>query len=75
LLSAEGRTSGELSRILKAPPSAVSDWLRNFEAHGVEGVLEGHRCGRPPGLSEQQRVTLADIVDSGPVAYGLDTGV
>lgn len=75
LLNADGRTSGEVSRILEAPRSAVSDWLRNFEAHGVEGILEGHRCGRPAGLTEQQRVALADIVDSGPVAYGLDTGV
>lgn len=75
LLSADGLTSGELSRILKAPRSAVSDWLRNFDAHGVEGILEGHRCGRPRRLTEEQRVALADIVESGPVAYGLDSGV
>lgn len=75
LLNANGHTSGEVSRILMTPRSAVSEWLRNFDTHGVEGILEGYRCGRPPRLTEEQRVTLADIVESGPVAYGLDSGI
>lgn len=75
VLNAQGRTSGEVSRILAAPRSAVSDWLRNFEEHGLEGVLEGYRSGRPPRLTQEQRVALQDIVESGPVAYGFDRGV
>ena len=38
-------------------------------------MLEGHRAGRPVGLHEKQRRQLTDILDSGPVAYGLDTGI
>lgn len=75
LLNADGRTSGEVSRILKAPRSAVSDWLRHFSEHGVEGVLEGYRSGRPSRLMPEQLVSLGDIVESGPVAYGFDSGV
>src|SRR5258708_8720673 len=46
VLNSEGRTSGELAEILKAPRSRVSEWLSRYEAHGVEGLLEGYRPGR-----------------------------
>jgi transposase len=74
-LNSQGRTSGELADILQAPRSKVSEWLAQYDAHGVEGLLEGHRSGRPAGLSPRQREQLSDILDSGPVAYGLDTGI
>lgn len=38
-------------------------------------MLEGHRSGRPTALSRQDRERLCDILDSGPVAYGLETGI
>ena len=47
VLNSEGRTSGDLARILKAPRSKVSEWLARYQAHGVEGLLEGYRSGRP----------------------------
>src|SRR3990172_3670259 len=75
ILNSEGRTSGELAGILKAPRSKVSEWLSRYQAYGVEGLLEGYRSGRPPQLSEPQRKQVGDILDSGPVAYGLDSGV
>jgi transposase len=75
VLNSEGRTSGELAGILKAPRSRVSEWLSLYQTHGVDGLLEGYRSGRPPLLTEEQRTHLGDILDSGPVAYGLDTGL
>ncbi len=75
VLNSEGRTSGDLAKILKAPRSKVSEWLARYQAHGVEGLLEGYRSGRPARLSEAQRRRVGDILDSGPVAYGLDTGI
>jgi transposase len=75
VLNSEGRTSGEVAGILKAPRSKVSEWLSRYQFHGVDGLLEGYRSGRPARLSEQQRQQLGDILDSGPVAYGLDTGI
>ena len=38
-------------------------------------VHEGHRSGRPAQLNAPQWEQLADILDSGPVAHGLNTGV
>jgi transposase len=75
VLNSEGRTSGELANLLKAPRSRVSEWLARYQAHGVEGLLEGHRSGRPLELTPAQQKQLDDILDSGPVAYGLDTGI
>lgn len=75
VLNSEGRTSGELAGILKAPRSRVSEWLSLYQTHGVDGLLEGYRSGRPPLLRAEQRTRLGDILDSGPVAYGLDTGL
>ena len=75
LLNGGGRTSGEIAEILQAPLSRVSQWLHDYEEHGYEGLLEGYRSGRCPRLSERQQTELADIVDSGPVAYGFLSGV
>src|SRR5437773_10947533 len=75
VLNSEGRTSGELAHLLGSPRSRVSEWLARYQAFGVEGLLEGHRSGRPLELTSAQRKQLDDILESGPVAYGLDTGV
>ncbi len=75
LLNTQGHTSGRIAGILGAPRSRVAEWLANYESYGLDGLLEGQRSGRPRQLDDQQRVALADIIDSGPVAYGLDTGV
>jgi len=75
LLNSEGRTSGELAELLQAPRSKVSKWLANYERHGVDGLLEGYRSGRPPQLIDADATALYDIIESGPVAYGLDSGL
>lgn len=75
LLNHDGKTSGEISRLFQAPRSCVTQWLFNYESHGYDGLLEGSRTGRPPGLNQKQKTELADIVDSGPVAYGFLSGV
>jgi transposase len=71
LLNTQGHTSGRIAGILGAPRSRVADWLATYESYGLDGLLEGQRSGRPRQLDDQQRVALADIIDSGPVAYGL----
>jgi len=75
ILNSDGRTSGEIAYILKAPRSKVSQWLSNYEAYGFDGLLEGHRSGRPPCLNKKQHEVLKDIIESGPVAYGFDSGI
>jgi transposase len=71
----EGDTSTAIAEILKASRSKVSLWLQQYAAQGVEGLLEGHRSGHPCALTPPQLGTLADILDSGPIAYGFMSGV
>lgn len=75
LLNCDGRTSGEIADILESPLSRTSQWLRDYDVYGYEGLLEGYRSGRPARLSEKQRIQLCDVIDSGPVAYGFLSGV
>ena len=75
VLNSEGHTSGELAEILQSPRSKVSEWLQRYQTQGIDGLLEGYRSGRPSELTEKQQQQLGDILDSGPVAYGLDTGI
>ncbi|MBI4739575.1 transposase [Candidatus Woesearchaeota archaeon] len=74
-LNMEGKTAPEIADILKVARVNVSIWLRNWQRKGTGAMLEGHRTGRPPSLSEHQRSKLADILDSGPVAHGFTSGV
>ncbi|MGC9259857.1 MAG: helix-turn-helix domain-containing protein [Phycisphaerae bacterium] len=61
ILNSRGLTSGEVARILESPRSKVSQWLAKFQEHGVPGLLEGHRSGRPVELSQGQQQALVDI--------------
>jgi transposase len=75
LLNNDGYTSSGISKLLKSPRSKVSDWLKKYEEFGFEALLEGYRSGRPSLLNEEQKKTLCDIIDSGPIAYGYLSGI
>lgn len=75
MLSLEQHPVNEIARLLHVHRSTVHSWINNWNQYKTQGLLEGHRCGRPLRLCELDRQHLADIVDSGPVAYGLNTGV
>lgn len=75
VLNMEGKTAPQIADALKVARVNVSIWLRNWQQGGMEAMLEGHRSGRPPNLSNNQQQELADILDSGPTAYGFHSGV
>jgi len=74
VLNSEGRTSGELAGILKAPRSGCPSGYPLSDARSG-WTIGGYPSGRPRLLTAEQRAHLGDILDSGPVAYGLDTGL
>src|SRR3970282_1220377 len=61
-LNMEGRGGPEIADVLKGSRSNVCLWLQRWQEEGMEGILEGHRPGRPPTISERQRQELTDIV-------------
>jgi len=74
-LSIEGHTVSQIAHSLKVHRSSVPSWIELWNKERETGLLEGHRAGRPTGLSSKQQEQLQDILDSGPVAYGLETGI
>lgn len=75
LLNMKGKTTGEIAALLQVSRSKVLVWLHRWMEWRVDGLVEGYRPGRPAGLSMEQRQELADIIDSGPLAYGFPSGV
>lgn len=75
LLNSDERTSGEISRVLNSSRSKVSEWLKIYEEQGVEGLKDGYRPGRPSRLTDLEKIILCDIIDSGPIAFGYDSGI
>jgi transposase len=71
----EGKSAPEIAEILNVHRSKVSIWLQNWQQEGKDGILEGHRSGRPSCISQSQKRKLSEILDSGPVAYGFSSGV
>lgn len=65
----------EISNLLDVGLKSVYRWLNQYDREGVEGLYEGNHSGRPPLLAKAQFDRLEDILDSGPVAYGLTTGI
>jgi transposase len=75
LLSLGKKGPSDVARLLHVPRSCVHEWINAWNEYRMLGLLEGHRSGRRPKLTEEDKQRLFDIVDSGPVAYGLETGV
>jgi transposase len=74
-LSIEGHTVSQIAQSLKVHRSSVPLWIEQWNKERESGLLEGHRAGRPKSLSDKQQEQLQDILDNGPVAYGLETGI
>lgn len=75
IMSLDGLTAGQIAERLKVHRSTVPLWIDHWNAHGEEGLWEGQRSGRPTQVDDSVRERICDILDSGPVAYGLDTGI
>jgi transposase len=74
-LNLDGHSGPEIARILSVHRANVSLWLRHWEAEGLDGLLEGHRSGRPPGLAATEQARLSAIVRAGSLDFGFKSGV
>jgi len=75
IFSIEGYPAPEIASMLKTSKGTVQPWIKNWNEYREEGLLEGFRCGRNPRLSQQQSGKLFDIIESGPISYGFNSGV
>ena len=75
MLSIDKHSATHISELLHVHRVTVHSWINAWNIYQEEGLWEGYRSGRPPRLSEAQREHLHDIIESGPLAYGLSSGV
>jgi len=73
LLVAHGMTCPEVSQLLGDSPRSVVNWVQRFETHGLAGLSEGQRSGRPARLNDHQIAQVEAALRSSPSKFGLPT--
>ena len=75
LVGKDHLTQETAAKILEVDPNSVTRWVMTFERKGVEGLRPKKYPGRKPLLTPAQEHRLSKIIENGPEAFGLDTGV
>lgn len=71
LLITGGQTCQQVAELLGEDRRTVQRWVKRFENHGLEGVREGERSGRPATLDAKQWAALGRDLRRDPEAFGL----
>lgn len=71
LLVAQGMSCRQVSELLGDAPRTVAYWVRRFESHGLAGLIEEERPGRPRRLSEEQIHCIDAALRMKPTDFGL----
>lgn len=62
----DGASRTQAARIGGVGLQIVRDWVGRFNAEGPAGLMDRKAPGKPPRLTSQQRVALAQAVEAGP---------
>lgn len=71
----KGLTQALVASILGVHINSIIGWVRRVRECGITGLLDKVYPGATPKLDAGQQATLKKIVENGPEAFGLDTGV
>lgn len=75
LLITAGQSSQEIAELFGEDRRTVQRWVKTFEAHGLEGLREGERPGRPKSIDARQWVALGKDLRRSPSALGYAAGL
>lgn len=75
LLVAQGMTCPEVGRLLGDAPRSVEYWVQRFESHGLAGLQEGERSGRPRRLDDRQLARVDRVLRQSPRDVGMPTNL
>ena len=71
LLAQADYETTEIAQITRQSCWTVRRWLHRFMADGCEGLWEGPRSGRPPGIPPEIELFLREALGKSPRDYGL----
>src|ERR671916_2750326 len=69
----DGGSRTDAARIGGVTLQIIRDWVLRFNDRGPDGLINRKAPGNRPKLNEQQRRTLAELVESGPIPAILQT--
>lgn len=72
--AAEGQSILWVARTLGVRPKTVRLWIERFNAHGIDGLDDAPRAGRPPTYTPEQVGELVALARTKPDALGLPFG-
>lgn len=70
LLSSQGYSPIEISKIVKRNPHTVRLWLKRYKNFGIEGLQRKYSKGRPPDIREKSMEVISMIIGDKPIFYG-----
>jgi transposase len=71
LLVTGGQSCQQVAELFGEDRRTVQRWVKRFESHGLEGMREGERSGRPTMLDAKQWAALGRDLRRDPDAFGL----
>ncbi len=66
LLSDRKRSIDDIADIFQVDRDRVSQWLDWWESHGVDGLDDDPRSGRPPTLTKREQTQVVKMVEKDP---------
>jgi transposase len=71
LLVAAGPNCQQVAELFSEDRRTVQRWVKTFEYHGLDGLREGERSGRPRSLTTRQWTSLEKDLRKSPDEFGL----
>ena len=66
----DGKSRHQIAKYIKVSRTSVNKWISDFLTHGLKGLSEPSRTGRPHKLSSQQLEQLSLFIDEQAVKTG-----
>jgi transposase len=63
----------QVGELLGDSARTVVNWVQRFESHGLAGLSNGERSGRPSRLNERQLALVEAALRANPAQFGLPT--
>lgn len=70
LLITGGHSCQQVAELFDEDRRTIQRWIKRFESHGLDGLREGERPGRPASLDARQWAALGRDLRRNPQAFG-----
>lgn len=58
-----GYTHVQVADIVRKTRATLNDWIKRFNARGIDGLIDAPRTGRPPDITPEQTPQLRELIE------------